>query len=186
MKRRVLTRFTDYVRCELPFDEADWPEIDDIEAVILQSPHYRALQDIGLPEDHIKHSGRKTPEDEVQWSVLATTNRIESRWVDRKVHECLGLKELEESMLKEIGPMKAGYSDAMTFMQKYYNKLTSSISNTLYYSKPVFTRDELEIMVPEVESPFFKRDHLINSYIQRMKRSKPDGHREAIKILSEN
>jgi hypothetical protein len=183
MKRRVFNRFVDYVNCELPIPEGTWPTIEEIETVIKASAHYQALVDVGLPADHEKTTGRKTPEAEVKWSVIQTMRRIEQRWIEKKIHDCLGMKELETCILKEIGEFKMGYSDAMTFIREYYTRLTASISNTLYYSKPVFNREQLEMMVPDVESSFFNRQKIIERYLKEIKGTKPDGHRKAITVL---
>lgn len=174
MKKRVLKRFVNYVRCELPVEEGSWPEMVEVEAMIICSPHYQALADVGLPKNHGSLTGRQTLEEEVQWYTQQTILSIERRWIDKKIHDCLGIKELEACMLKEIGALKPGYSDALTFIKKYYAKLKASISNTLYYAKPVFDRSALALMVPQIESPFFNREQIINNYLKQSGRCQID------------
>lgn len=186
MKRRVLNRFLDYVACELPIVEGRWPSLEEVTEMIEDNPHYRALQDVGLPDGHDKRTGRQTLEHEVQFLALQTIKKIERRWIDDKVHDCLGLKELETIIAEEIGSLRPENSDALTFIQSYYHRLNESISNTLYYSKQVFSRQELEMMVPHVDSPFYKRHLIIEHYLEKMRRAKPEGHREAMEMLDGN
>lgn len=184
MKKRVLHRFVDYVKCELPIKDGDWPSHEEISDMLLTSPHFQALKDVGLPDGHAKETGRQSLESEVAYWIIQTMQRVESRWIDRKIHSCMGIKELEECITKEIGPLKEGYSDALTLIQIYYTRLNGSISNTLYYSGQVFGRAELEMMVPRIESPFYHRERIIENYLEQMKRAKPEGFREAVQVLN--
>jgi len=185
MKERVLNRLTNFVFCELPIEEDTWPSMEDIEILISLSPHYQALLDVGLPRNHEKNTGRETVDQEIRWLVLQRMRKIEQKWINKKIHDCLGMKELEECIVKEIGTMKMGYNDAISFIKEYYTRLQSSISNTLYYSGQVFSEQELEMMVPHVDAPFFNRDWIIKHYLDQMSRTKPQGYRESVAMIEE-
>lgn len=177
MKQKVYSDFVDFVTgIPLKFEgnnSNQWPSEHSLDGMIRGSWQFKSLVDIGgLTDQHKKKTGRITLDEEVQYHCLRIMSLLEDRWIRRKVHDCFGIKDLEECILQEIGTIKDGYSDALTFIKKYYQQLNASIFNTLYYSDQVFARNELELMVPNIESPFYDRDQLIEAYLKRMEDTK--------------
>jgi hypothetical protein len=178
-----------------------WPSVPEIRKQIQATPEYGTLELLGVPQ--IGNWKGLSLTDVVDCFIKRVCDTIEERWTIRECHKLPAVAELmvahkiatqncDPTSNQYVRNFPEGvlppenlifYKDADVFQKWFYNFLQNRISQSLYAEHRVFSLEELDIMVPHVDSPDFSRERIMLRYLEEMETLKPRGEDWGAKIV---
>lgn len=158
-----------------------WPRTAQIQMEITESPEYAAVAGLGVPKSGTWKNLSMERILELLTQRVCTT--IEERWSDDMFHKLPSIEALIEAHIfatQNFTEQKEGqeahlYAPVGAFVQTFYKRLESRIGATLYAEKQVYSLEELEGLIPHVDSPNFSRERVMLDYMMEMEKLKPRG-----------
>ncbi len=126
---------------------------------------------------------RATYEDLAQQIMQRFAEVIVTKWVQTHVHRCLSSDDLLTLYLAQSGPEEnqnenSFYGTPESVMKAYYQLLSERVINVLYADKKIYDLEELELLVPLVESNWYNRDYIISQYTNMVNQLKTPAERD--------
>jgi len=181
-----------------------WPSVPSIRKQIESTPEYAIVQSLGVPQ---QGNWRGLPlNDIVNILIKRVCSSIEERWAIRECHKLPADAELlaahslaarecafddgsnqyvpyyPAGVLPAAEPSKF-YLDSGEFSQWFYAFLQARITASLYADPKLYSLEELESLIPHVDSLQYSRIGIMLRYLQDMEALKPRGEDWAGQIL---
>lgn len=170
-----------------------WPSVPQIRKEIESTPQYETLKSLGVPQ-----SGNwkgMSLEDVENWFIRSVCSKIEETWAEKEGHylpseaeliskhsavakNCtMDTNEYVPHFAKDHLPIqtKSFYRNPSDFNVWFYRNLQSKINSSLYNDNRVYSLEELETLIPNIDSPHFSREGIMLQYLYDMKSLKPRG-----------
>lgn len=143
-----------------------WPSVERLRSAIKESPHFHTWARQEIPGKSL------SDERAVENLVHRVVTNIQCWWIEDNASRFLdidNLGALRDSALED----EEGYDSPSKFYTHYYGTVANKVLNSILGK--VLSEQELEMAVPHIDSPYYRRNRVILSYLTQMNNLKDRG-----------